>query len=863
LWLVGFAALPPGEAKILSLFQAFTGFRPLQKAMQQYWDSFRALTVKYGKLSWQYLREQPPLKLIFLAIMVPTALVALLFGVLFVRVLNERYGHLPEHEELALIENAEASSVISEDGYLLGKYFRENRISVPQEDISPYVVDALIATEDARFFEHQGIDLRALARVAVRTILLGDRSSGGGSTISQQLAKQLYPRRPNGRFGILKTKLREMVIASRLEEVYSKEDLLNLYLNTVPFGENAYGIEVASGRFFSKSASELTIEEAAVLVGLLKANTTYNPRLRPDASKGRRNVVLSLMAKNGNLAAPVVDSLTALPLEINYRRENNKVGGAAFLRERLRREVIDILEDKTHADGRPYDLDRDGLKIYTTINSTLQRFAEEAVREQMPTIQANLAQDWKSAKRAPWEDAFLKEVRRSERYQSLAASGLEEEEIFAALREPEQMTIFDWKTAGPKDTLMRPMDSIRHYFTLLNAGLLATDPATGKVLAWVGGVDYRYVQYDHVSARRQVGSTIKPVIYATALQEGMLPCEYTPAQQFTYEDFNNYNPRNPSGEYEGAYSMRGGLAKSINTVAVNLAVRTGLPRVVREIHEMGIDGEVEEIPSVALGTVEASLMEMNTVYAGFANRGKRPRGVYYLDKIEDAYGNIVYAAEPRSDYVRVMNDTVAAVATYLMSGVVNSGTASRLRSTYGLRGAIAGKTGTTQNQSDGWFMGYTPKMVVGVWVGAEYPAVHFRTLRRGSATATALPVWGTFMRKVQRADGLKAFKGGWFPKLDEMTTALLECPDYLEELPIYRDPLEFNPADDLLARLRAFEAEEIERMMAEKRRRSNETPEEYADRIVRQLERDARRDERRQRRKEFWAKTLFGKKKDG
>jgi penicillin-binding protein 1A len=260
---------------------------------------------------------------------------------------------LPEHEELALIENAEASSVISEDGYLLGKYFRENRISVPQEDISPYVVDALIATEDARFFEHQGIDLRALARVAVRTILLGDRSSGGGSTISQQLAKQLYPRRPNGRFGILKTKLREMVIASRLEEVYSKEDLLNLYLNTVPFGENAYGIEVASGRFFSKSASELTIEEAAVLVGLLKANTTYNPRLRPDASKGRRNVVLSLMAKNGNLAAPVVDSLTALPLEINYRRENNKVGGAAFLRERLRREVIDILEDKTHADGRP------------------------------------------------------------------------------------------------------------------------------------------------------------------------------------------------------------------------------------------------------------------------------------------------------------------------------------------------------------------------------------------------------------------------------------------------------------------------------------------------------------------------------
>lgn len=823
----------------------------------------KAFALKYGKLCWEYLREQPPLKIIFLAVTVPTLLVTLFFGVLFIRVLNERYGQLPDHQELALVENAEASSVLSEDGVLLGKYFRENRVSVPQEAISPSVVNALIATEDARFFEHQGIDLRALARVAVRTILLRDRSSGGGSTISQQLAKQLYPRQPNGRFGILKTKLREMVIASRLEEVYSKEDLLNLYLNTVPFGENAYGIEVASGRFFSKSASELTVEEAAVLVGLLKANTTYNPRLRPEASRGRRNVVLSLMARNGSLTAAAADSLAALPFQINYRRENNKVGGAAYLRGRLRREVVEILKDKTHPDGRPYDLDRDGLSIYTTVNSRLQRFAEEAVLEQMPRIQGNLATDWKSTRRAPWEEAFLKEVRRSPRYERLAARGLDEEDILAQLREPKQMTIFDWKTAGPRDTLMRPLDSIRHYFTLLNAGLLATDPASGKVLAWVGGVDYRYVQYDHVSARRQVGSTIKPVIYATALQEGMLPCEYTPAQQFTYEDFNNYNPRNPSGEYAGAYSMRGGLAQSVNTVAVNVAVRTGLPRVVREIHEMGIQGEVEEIPSVALGTVEASLVEMNTVYAGFANRGKRPRGVYYLDKIEDADGNIVYAAPPRMDHIRVMNDTVAAVATYLMTGVVNGGTASRLRSTYGLRGAMAGKTGTTQNQSDGWFMGYTPKIVVGVWVGAEYPAVHFRTLRRGSATATALPVWGTFMRKVQRAEGLGAFRGGWFPKLDEMTTALLECPDYLEELPIYRDPTKFNPADDLLARLRAFEAEEIERMMAEKRRRANESPEEYADRIVRQLERDARRDDRRQRRKEFWSRTLFGKKKDG
>jgi penicillin-binding protein 1A len=820
----------------------------------------KSQALRLGGIGWTYLRSQPPMKLVFIAIAVPALLMILLFLFLFVRTLGGSYGYLPEKEELALIENSEASSVISEDDQLLGKYYRENRISVPLERISPYVTDALIATEDSRFFEHQGNDLRALARVAWRSVLLRDRSGGGGSTISQQLAKQLYPRQRYGSFGMIKLKLREMIIASRLEEVYDKQELLALYLNTVPFGENAYGIEVASGRFFSKPASDLKAEEAAVLVGLLKANTSYNPRANPERSRERRDLVLALMARNESLKQSAVDSLSALPLVIDYERKNDQVGSAEHFRRLLRGEAEKALAGKAWPDTRPYDIDRDGLRIHVSINSVLQRLAEEAVLEQLPRIQHNLAIDWKSAKRAPWEDAFLKTVERSPRYKSLEAAGKSEDEIMEVMRKPRRMTIYDWETTEEKDTLMRPIDSLRHYFTLLNAGLLATEPANGVVRAWVGGVDYRFVQYDHVTARRQVGSTIKPVIYATALQEGMYPCEYTPAQQFTIEDFKDYNPRNPNGNYEGAYSMRGGLTKSVNTVAVNLAVRTGLPRVVQEINEMGITGKVEAIPSVALGTVEASLPEMNTVYSAFANGGRRPEGIHFLDKITTADGTVIVEFARPTKTIRVMSDTVANITTFLMAGVVNNGTGARLRSTYGISGALAGKTGTTQDQSDGWFVGFTPKLVVSTWVGAEYPAVHFRTLRRGSSTATALPVWGTFMRKVQREAGVSSrYKGGRFPSLDEMTVALLECPDYLEELPIYQDPNEFMPVDDIATRLQRFPASEVEQMMARKRRRSRETPVEYAERIAELLERELRKDERRDKRKEFWAKTLFGK----
>ncbi len=820
--------------------------------------SFTAAGLRAG---YRFVRRTSGWKLASMALGGALLLGLLTLGFIYLRAIGGAYGPMPDHAALLAVENSEASSVISEDDKVIAKYYSVNRLSVPLSAIASCVKDALIATEDARFFEHQGIDARALGRVIVKTLMMQHRSSGGGSTISQQLAKQLFPRRDNGMGSILKTKIREMIIASRLEKAYGKDELLALYLNTVPFGENAYGIEVAANRFFSKRAAELKTEEAAVLVGLLKANTTYNPRAHPERSRERRDVVLALMARNGKLTPAQSDSLQALELKTTYRRYNEAVGSAPHFRAVLRREVEKVLAETEGPGGRPYDIDRDGLKIHTSINSHLQRYAEQSVREQLPLIQASFTRDWRGVGQLPWEAALRSAVKRSERYRALADAGLDSRAIDAELARPRRMTVYDPTTVSSIDTTMSSLDSLRHYFTLLNAGLLVTQGRDGVVRAWVGGVDYRFVQYDHVRARRQVGSTIKPIVYATALREGMQPCEYTPAAQFTVENFQDYTPRNPGGKYEGAYSMRGGLAKSVNTVAVNVAVRSGLDRVAEQVRMMGIEGEVEAIPSLALGTVEASLPEMNTAYSAFPSGGLRPEGIHFLDKITTADGRVIVEFERPTKTRRVLDERSAGLATYMMEGVVNTGTGAKLRGTYGLSGPLAGKTGTTQNQSDGWFVGFTPKLVVSSWVGAEFPAVHFRTLARGSATKTALPIWGTFMRKVQQSRGLKFYKGGSFSQLDKMASAQVQCPDYLEEIPILLASNETGGAGeqvDVRTLLRRFTNEEIERMMARKRRRGSESATEYAIRIARYLERERQQDPRRKRKKDHWVKRLFG-----
>ena len=774
-------------------------------------------------------------------------------------------GPLPGYPELQAIQNHNASEVYSEDGALLGKYYVENRINADFDEISPNIINALIATEDARFFEHGGVDARAAARVLFKSVLLMDESSGGGSTLSQQLAKNLYPRREYWMLSMVVNKIREMLIARRLEKVYHKEELLRLYLNTVSFGENIFGIKVAAQRFFNKAPQELQVEEAAVLVGMLKATTYYSPVRHPDRARARRDVVLRQMERYGYLEPGLRDSLVALPLGVEYHKEGHNQGLATYFREHLRLELEEILEDYTKPDGAAYNLYTDGLKIYTSIDARLQSYAEEAVQEQMAKVQANFYKDWR--KGTPWGSprVLQRAVEKTERYRWLQRQGKSEAEIEAIFDEPLKMTVFSWD-GGEEAREMSPLDSVKHYLTMLNAGFLAMDPSTGLVKAWVGGIDHKYFQYDHVLSRRQVGSTFKPIVYAAALQAGMLPCEYTPNQKVTYARYDNWAPGNADGEYGGVYSMEGALSNSVNTVTVELLMRTGLDTVRRLGQAMGINPYIPEAPSIALGTVEASLYDMLRVYGTFANRGRRPE-LHYLDRIETASGEVLVDFDrpnPRR-FPKVLEQQKADMMVKMLESVVDSGTARRLRYNFGLYNDLAGKTGTTQNQSDGWFIGFNPKLVAGAWVGASLPQVHFRSLYRGQGSSTALPIYGAFMRKVYRDKQFKSIRYARFAELPDTVAALMKCPPYLEEMPVlaeYEDGYYyFEDNRSLLGRV--FDQpyrDEQGRIINVPPRMEGESDEAYVERVRRYQAQLEEREERREKRKEFWSRLLFNKK---
>ena len=777
------------------------------------------------------------------------------------------FGKLPTYGELQAIQNNTASEVYSADGVLLGRYYVENRVNADFEEIPLDLVNALVATEDARFFEHSGIDARALARVAVKTVLLSDRSAGGGSTISQQLAKNLFPRRDYGLLTIPVNKLREIFVARRLEKIYTKEELLRLYLNTVPFGENIFGIKVAAQRFFNKSAGELRTEEAAVLVGMLKANTYYNPVNHPDRATRRRNVVLRQMQRYGYFDSTLTDSLQTLPLEVHQTEVRSDEGPATYFRAHLRQELEAILRKHPRPDGTPYNLYTDGLRIYTSIDSRLQRYAEEAVRTQMQTIQQRFHNDWARSKREPWgtEDDLLQAVRQSRRYQSLQAKGMDEAAIMEVFNQPAPMDIFTWEQ--PEEPRQwTPLDSVKHYLTLLNAGLLAVDPQTGLVKAWVGGIDHHYIQFDHVKARRPIGSTFKPLVYAQALEQGIDPCRYTSALRRTYPEYENWSPRNSDGEYDGYYSMEGALSNSVNTVTVELLLEAGIDSVRAFAKTMGLEGNLPQGPAIGLGAVDGSLLELCRMYSAFANGGKHPK-LHYLDRIETADGQTLIAfAQPDPDrFTQVVSPETNAAMTHMLQAVVDSGTARRLRYEFGLRNAIGGKTGTTQNQSDGWFMGITPNLVVGAWVGAELPSIHFRTMRAGQGSSTALPIAGQFLRQTYRDRTFRNWAQAEFDPLPDSLAFFLECPPYLEELPVAEDLYELyreNPGffQELFRELQRndlYNGADLDI----KRRRNGETDEEYFERMQRYNRRLQRREERREELKNFWSEKLFGNKK--
>ncbi|WP_421919040.1 penicillin-binding protein 1A [Marinifilum sp.] len=706
------------------------------------------------------------------------ALAILSLGLLFSAVYLGFLGKLPDYYTLRNIKNADASEIFSEDGAILGRVYSENRTNVNFKDISPNVINSLIATEDVRFYEHQGVDQRSMLRVLVKSLIMGDRSSGGGSTLSQQLAKNLYPRKRYGALTMPVNKIKEVITASRLEKIYSKKEILQLYLNTVSFGENIYGIESASRQFFSKAASKLKTHECAVLIGMLKAPTYYNPRLHPERSKQRRNVVLNQMAKYDYISDTKADQLKKLPLGLQYNNQANRLGLAPYLREKIRIEANRILKNYPKGDGTYYDIYKDGLKITTSIDSKLQAYAEQSVGEHLKQLQNLFYKHWGNSK--PWDnkkDILTDAKHRSARYKKLIKAGKTEQEINKIFKKKVDMKIFTW--SGEKNVNMSPNDSIKHYVQLLNTGFLAMEPQSGKIKAWVGGIDFNHFKYDHVTAKRQVGSIFKPVVFSAALEEGISPYDFFPNERKVYEEYDNWSPRNADNMYEGSYSMEGALAESVNTIAVDVLLQTGIRDAIVLAEEMGVESNLPKVPSLALGTANISLLEMIQVYATLANRGVHV-DPYYLIKIEDKKGNLIAdLSKNKTKHRFVMSPQNADIINHMLQAVVNNGTGKSLRNLYALEGDLAGKTGTTNSQADGWYIGYNSSLVAGAWVGADDMRVHFRSLTLGQGSSMALPIYGKFMKKLSRNRKFTNYSFASISKPDDEILAQLNIPHYL------------------------------------------------------------------------------------
>lgn len=690
------------------------------------------------------VKKLPPVVCIAMLV---TGTVILFFGVLFLAVYSGVFGHVATVGELEYIQNHLASEIYSNEQVLLGKYYYQDRTNTPYHEIPGHLADALVATEDVRFYSHNGIDRKSAFRVVLKTLLLRDRSSGGGSTIHQQLAKNLFPRK---RYSILTmpvNKFREMIIGVRLDRAYAKDQILELYLNTVSFGENTFGIETAAKRFFNKAPQELRTEESALLVGMLKGTHIYHPVRFPDRSLARRNLVLSQMARYNYLDSTTADSLRGLPVELDYVRLSHNEGPAPYFREHLRLDLLRWAMEHPKSDGSRYNIYTDGLKIYTTINADLQRFAEEAVKSQMIRLQRLFDRQWHNRDPLDGQRGYiLHHVKQTSRYKGLEKQGLTEEEIMHALKTPVKMEIFTWD--GMKEVEMSAWDSVVHYLRFLHAGLLSMEAQTGYVRAWVGGIRSEYFKYDHVTSMRQAGSVFKPVVYAAALRNGHDPCSEIPNDSVVYEEYNRWTPRNANGGYGGYYNMKQALTHSVNTISVRLLEETGIQNVIRLSKQLGITGELPGVLSLALGTGEVSLTEMLQVYSAFLNEG-RPTKPIYLKRIEDKSGNVLYEQAPETSN-RVISRRHALMMTEMLKSVVDSGTAASLRTVYGFDNEIAGKTGTTQAYTDGWFIGYTPVLITGVWIGGDHPKIRFRYGGYGQGATAALPVWARYMQSIYR-----------------------------------------------------------------------------------------------------------------
>ena len=706
---------------------------------------------------------------------------------LFLLAALDVFGKLPTFEELENPENNLATEVISIDGETLGKYYRENRTPVKFGELPENLIHALIATEDERFYEHSGIDFQGTARAAAKF-----GKDGGASTITQQLAKMLFTKKASGNIAKrLIQKVKEWVIAIRLEKQYTKNEIITMYFNKYDFGHAAVGIRSASRIYFGREPNELSMEQSAMLVGMLKNSSLYNPMRRPDMVKQRRNVVLGQMLRNEFINDKEKDSLQQLPLELDINLEGHSDGTATYFREYVREFMRSWMEEHPKPNGESYNIYRDGLKIYVTLDSRLQKNAEEAMAEHLTNLQRIFFKQQKNNKTAPFydlekeqiESTMLSAMKRSERWRKMKKNDVPEKDIKASFFVETPMKVFSWK--GDIDTVLTPYDSIRYDKSILQSGVLSTDPTTGHVKAWVGGIDYKHFQYDHVKqGKRQVGSTFKPFVYATAINQlGLSPCDEFPNTPYTipagkYYLDEDWTPRNSGDEYGGLRTLKNALANSINVISANLIDQTTPQNVVKMAKNLGVETDIPAVPSVALGTVDLSLYEMIGALNTFANKGMYVKPMMIL-RIEDKNGTILEEFTPETR--EVLSESIAYTTINLMEGVTRYGSGVRLRTSggkypdnvatgypYQFDNPIAGKTGTTQNQSDGWFIGLVPNLSTGVWVGAEDRSVHFVDLSRGQGASMALPIWALYMKRNYADEDLNISKED-FEKPENLT----------------------------------------------------------------------------------------------
>lgn len=677
------------------------------------------------------------------------------------------FGTMPSFDELENPQTNLATEIISADGKVLGTYYVENRSNVRYSELSHYMPEALISIEDERFTEHSGIDEKALLRVAFGVIT--GHKKGGGSTITQQLAKNLFPRGENlSTPQLVLRKFQEWITATKLEHNYSKEEIVAMYLNTVAFGHNAYGIRSAAKTFFDKTPKEMNIEECALMAGVVNAPTRFSPIRNPERSLNRRNLVLKKMAENGFITQAECDSICLIPIDMsNFGVMDHNTGQATYFREFLRGQLTEWAKNTTRGDGKPYNIYRDGLRIYTTIDSRMQQYAEEAVKEFMGgELQPMFYKHWKGQKNAPFSNVTADEIdhiletsmKRTGRYHELKNEGMPMDSILMEFNRPVPMTIFSWD--GPIDTVMSPMDSIRYYKWFLQASLVSIESHTGHVKAYVGGLDYRFFKYDHVTqARRQVGSTFKPFLYSLAMQEGeYTPCTKIPNIQYNIQlpDGKFWSPGNSGSHVGEEITLKFALAQSNNWISAYLMNQFGPEAVIGMARRMGVESPIDAVPAICLGVCDLKLIEMTGAMSTFANQGVYVKPMF-VTKIEDKNGNVIQRFS--SEESEAMSELTAYKMVELMKGVVQSGTGIRLRSLYGFKNPIAGKTGTTQKNSDGYFMGITPDLTTGVWVGAEDRSVHFRSTQLGQGSHTALPIWAIYMKKVYADKSLNISQG--------------------------------------------------------------------------------------------------------